>query len=796
MNILASYAWMREYLKTDASFEEFARQTTDAGNSVEHSTVLRDVYAHMVVGQVLSVRAHKDANKLRVARVDIGSQGEVDIVCGGANLAPERRVVVALPGARVRWHGEGDFVEIIETEIRGEPSAGMICAASEIGFSELPQAEHDIWDITDITDAPGGTPISEALGLEDVLFDIEVTSNRPDCKSIIGQAREGAAVTGDAFIWKSPVLPKGSSSAPHVQRETTGCAVYHAVRVDGVVSSPSPWWMQKRLLTAGYNPISFLVDVTNYVLHEYGHPLHAFDADTVQGTVVIREAHEGEQIELLKGGMYTLTASDIVIADDAGPIALAGIMGGKRTAISEGTTAVILESAVFDPVRIRRSARAHQLQTDASQLFDKGLSEMAAMPALARAVELIQEICPEARVSDSTHVQEAPYRPRVFSYVFEETRALMGVPVEDAEITRMLTSLGFEVEMVSEGEAQVTVPYWRDRDIEDPRDFTEEVARLYGYEHIPSRLVVGTLSGQKEDPLLRFEMLVKHALKGAGMTELYSMSFVGEDDLQKTGLSSEDAVMLENPLTQDAAYLRPSLWPSMLEAVARNEREVPEAEVFELAPIHTPNGADIPVRNYRLLVAVYGQDVTHLYARAKGLAERLFEECLVEAKIERPAIIPTCFHETRTAHIVSSRGEVLGYVGGIASNLKAAWGIEREVVVLDVDIEALLRQVEPVHAYVPPPPFPESKRDLACVVACKVEVATLIASIEQASPLLVSAEVFDIYQGKGVPDGKKSVAIHLAFRSKDRTLTTGEVDAQLEQIVATLSHDHGAEIRA
>lgn len=799
MNIMISYSSIKEYLQTSLSPEVFARLTTNAGNGVEHTVYLKDTYSNMVVGRVDSLRPHADANKLRVAMVEISGGDLVQIVCGGENLAEGQKVVVALPGAHVKWHGEGDLVDIKETKIRGEASFGMICAASEIGFAELPQGEHDIWDISNLTNAVPGTPLAEALGLDDVLFDIEVTTNRPDCKSVIGQAREGFAVTGDEFIWQEPVLVEGRLEAPKVEiNATEDCSAYCAVHVSGLSAMESPWWLQKYLLLAGYNPINSLVDITNYVLHEYGHPLHAFDADKITGDVQVRFANQGEEIELLKGQKCILRSDDLIIADSVGPIALAGIMGGMRASISKTTTNILLESAVFDPVKIRKTARFHNLQTDASLLFEKGLPEEAAKPALARALELVGLVFGEVPFSKAfEYINEKSVNEKFFC-IFNEVRSLMGVDITNEEISTILTRLGFTLLPEVNGAVEVVVPYWRRRDIEHNRDFTEEVARLYGYDRIPTRLSITQFTPRLADSILEFERKAKNILKGAGCTELYAMSFVGEDDLVKTNMSINQAVLIENPLAQDASFLRPSLWPSMLEAVADNEREVVSADLFEIAPIHNPGGSDLPINSRRILIASYGAGAEDLFLRVKGLSERLFKECGTEVIFERPKKGEDIkmFHSTQVARIQDKKGIPLGYLGSVNPDILNRWGIERNVVFLDVGLE-VLQSVSSLHkTYLPANPFPASKRDIAFVVSRRLEVADIIKTLRQDSPLLADAEVFDVYKGKGMADDQKSVAVHLVFQSTEKTLTSEEVDSEVERLMKKLIDTHGAKIRS
>jgi len=572
MNILTSYDWIKEFLKTNLPYDVFAEKMTAAGNSVEHMRAFAPAMARMVLGRVKSLKPHPNADKLRLVEVDLGSE-IVEVVCGGTNLKKKQKVAVALPGAKVKWHGEGDWVELQPAEIRGVKSAGMICAASELGFDKLIQGNHEIWDLSKVTRAKPGTPLAEALDLADeVVFDVEVTSNRPDCMSIVGQAREGSAATGDRFAWKTKEIPAADGAVSVSVDAPDLCLKYEAVAIDGVKVGPSPWWFQKKLLLAGHRPINNIVDVTNYVLHELGQPMHAFDADTLHGgKIVARRARTGEKILALNGKEYALTDAMLVIADADRPVAIAGVMGGEATGTTEKTTRIILESATFHPVSVRKTARTLNLASDSSQLFEKGLSPQATRAALARAVELILKVAGGRVASTVSSFEAKPYTAPHVTFDPAKAQALMGVELPAKEMVGMLKRLGFLLEKDrsnmsdrSHKTYQVAVPYWRDRDIEGSRDFVEEIARLYGYSNIPSVLPVGEVAPGAADPVIVWERRAKELLRGAGLLELYGMNFTSDAELSKYGMDPEFAVRIQNPLASDQALIRPSLLPSIL----------------------------------------------------------------------------------------------------------------------------------------------------------------------------------------------------------------------------------------
>ncbi|MBI1908161.1 phenylalanine--tRNA ligase subunit beta [Candidatus Uhrbacteria bacterium] len=536
MNNLASYNWLKEYVKSALAPEDFAREISLRSMSVEK---IDDVAARLdkcVVGLVNEVRAHPNADKLRIVTVNIGAQ-TVDVVCGGVNVAEGMKVCVALPGARVRWHGEGEYITLGETEIRGVKSVGMICGPSEVGFDALEKGDRMIWDLSDIVTAPAGTPLAEALGLDDVMFDIEITTNRPDAMGIVGLAREAGAATDSAFAWQPPSLPAGGTALPFSVAidDPTRCFRQMAIVIDDVTVAPSPWWLQKRLLMAGVRPINNIVDITNYVLLEYAQPLHAFDYRAIEGGEIrVRGAKKGEKITLLNGKEYELDG-ELVLADAVKPLDVAGIMGGEHTGTTDSTKTVVLSASAFDGTSIRRTSRALNLQSDAQLLFEKGLSTEALPHALARAVALVREVAGGSVASKVSDVRTKEYAPLVFPLRPEKIRDRIGVDVSDERIKEILTQLGFTID----GD-QVTVPWWRDHDIEDAIDLTEEVARIYGYHEMPSILPAGAPPTTQEPAAVTWERFTKRFLAASGYNEFYSDSFVSADDLAKYGLDPNE----------------------------------------------------------------------------------------------------------------------------------------------------------------------------------------------------------------------------------------------------------------
>lgn len=799
MNILTSYNWIKEYLDTDLAPEEFARLTTGSGNSVEYAHDLAKTYENMVVGEVLEVKPHPDADKLRIAMTNVGTE-TVQIVCGGENLAEGQKVVVALPGAWVKWHGEGEPVELKKTKIRGQESVGMICAVEEVGFEKLAHGGKDIWDITSLTDAKAGTPIADALDLNDVIFDIEVTTNRPDCKSVIGQAREGGAVTRAEFTWKPaelPAIPAGAAALSVSVEDAELCEKYEAIRIDGVSVQPSPWWLQKKLLLAGLKPINNIVDITNYILHEYGQPMHAFDADKIQGGEVhVRRANAGEKIAALDGETHELTENMLVIADARAPIAIAGVIGGMESGTGEETTSILLESATFNPVSTRRTARALNIQTDSSLLFEKGLSTESTTPALARAVQLVLELAGGTIASDVFTYESVPYAPLSFAFDPERAAELIHADLSEHDMLGILHRLGFQSSLKKGKKYSMAVPYWRDHDIEDSIDFVEEIARVYGYDRIPSILPVGELAPAERDPMILWERRAKEVLRGAGLSEAYSYAFVSRQQLSAYGIAESEAVAIHNPLSSDHSHMRPSLVPSMMSTIAVNHREIPEAALFEIAPVYEPQKEEIPTHRMRLLVAVYGKDGGMTFRKAKGILLRLAREMGIRTlRLERN-VADARLHGGRSASVWLGEHEHAGIIGEVSPQVAEAFDVDARTVIVELDFELMVAHARTAKSYHAIPQFPEVKRDLAVVVSERVEYAELEYKLKETSGLIREVELFDIYRGKGVDEGKKSLAMHLSFRAEGRTLESDEVDVEMARLRKMLETAFNATMRS
>ncbi len=803
MNLLAPYQWIKEFVSLKETAEQFARKVSLCGPGVERLYPQAPPFDRMVVGCIVEVKPHPNADKLRLAMTDIG--GEVaQIVCGGSNLNVGMKVAVALVGAKVRWHGQGDLVELQPAEIRGLKSAGMICGANEIGLADaFPHEEKEILDLSWCKSKPG-TPLAKALDLEDTVFDIEVTTNRPDAFSMIGLAREAAAILGGKFLWREGVIPTPSKSvrvlpltvkdqAPEV------CTKYLAVVMDNVCVTPSPWWLKSRLRMAGIRPINTVVDITNYVMLEYGQPMHAFDYEKLQDrTITVRHAKAGERITTLDGVERELAAAHVVIADAARPVAVAGVMGGEDSGVTDKTTTIVFECATFDPVSVRRTARALNLHSDSSLRYEKGLPEELTRAALARAVELCQKVACGRVASPLVDLDHAPAHKDKFQFRPEKAAELIGVQLPKKEMVGILKSLGFGVTPKGAGKSQrfeVTVPYWRVRDIEDERDFAEEIARIYGYHNLPSEMPTGTLPLAPADPVLALEDRLRDFLRAAGYTELLQYSMISRDQLERYGFSPDGALRIANPLSSDFEFMRPSLIPSTLSTLSQNQGLFPDGRVFEVSQTYLKRDKGLPEEKPRVLAVAYGRTSDDsLFREVKGLLEALVPPASGDLSLERVSD-DRHWHPGRSARVLLN-GEVVGTVGEIHPTISQKFGLDVRAAALDLDVAALVALLKPALRYVPVPLYPPVLRDLAFIVPERIEYAETLAAIRGAAPLLVDAELFDVYRGKGVDHGSKSLALHLTFAHPERTLTAEECDAAVNGIMDELAKKFGAVRRA
>ncbi len=854
MNILVSYNWLKEYLKTDLPPEEFAAKVSLCGPSVERIHHQGTDLDKIVVGKILGVEKHPNADKLRLVEVDIGptsprlrgTSHKLKVVCGGSNLQGGMKVAVALSGAKIKWHGEGELVELKPTEIRGVKSEGMICAAEEIGLgAEFPKKdEKEILDLSDLYAKPGtpgsetlvrrsggarlestkvllpGTPLAEALNLKDVVFDIEVTTNRPDMMSILGIAREAGTILKSPFTMPKIASLKGRDGGVSLKvknEEPELCYRYQAIVIEGVKIKNSPWWLKQKLAAAGTRSINNVVDITNFVLWEMGQPLHAFDYEKLEGkNIIIRKAKKGEKIKALDGLDYKLKEEMLVIADGKKPVAIAGVMGGEATGVTDGTHTIVLEAATFDPVSVRRTSRALNLRSDSSNLFEKGLSTEATSVALARAAELVIQLAGGGIASKVFDLREKDFKPNAVVMSVEKANKIMGIELEAEAMADILKRLGFAVS-VKGNEIKAKAPYWRENDMEIEEDLIEEIARVYGYHRLPSVLPAGSppFGKGRDGGMFQWEKTAKQLAASAGYDEIISYGMISKGMMDAAG--EKDAIKIANPLSVDLEYMRTCLMPGLLQAVAQNENNFPSAKIFELSRVYTPAKkgvrqlADLPKEELHFAGINYGKSSKgELFYEAKGFAEMILEKFGIfssvipaEAGIQFHESDDKNFHPARSVDIYFKK-DWIGAYGEVHPITAKNFGLSCEAGLFYFDFDALLAHAKSHKAYAPIPEFPGVKRDISFIVDKKMEYEKIKQTVASAHALVAEVEPFDVYEpsfakasdGRGqIPMGKKSIALHILFQSANRTLEAKEADEAFEKIVSALKKDFGAEIR-
>ncbi|MDD5438455.1 MAG: phenylalanine--tRNA ligase subunit beta [Patescibacteria group bacterium] len=821
MNLLVSYDWLKEYVSLKEKPEEFAARISLSGPAVEKIIPQGEELRGIVVGKVVKLSPHPQADKLSLVSVDIGHKQPINLVCGGTNLYVGQVVAVALVGAMVRWHGQGDLIELKPAQIRGVKSEGMICAASEIALGEaFPHEEREILDLGKelglannpplIRGAGGinpGTPLADALGLSgDVVMDVEVTSNRPDCMGMVGMAREAAAILKHPFKWKEPVLSVSKSKGKKAGVKVTidakkACSRYIGVRINGIKVGPSPWWMKRRLMSAGVRPINNLVDITNYVMLETGQPMHVFDVAKLKGSEIrVRFARANEKMMALDGKTYQLDDKILVIADAERPVAIAGVMGGEETGATAKTTDIVLESACFDPVVVRKGSRKINLQSDSQLRFEKGLSQLSPPSAMARAIKLVLELAGGKVVGEPADVMPTAYKPVAYSVTTDEVNGLIGVEVKKTEMIDVLRRLGFKVSATGK-HIKATVPWWRDHDVEMGRDLVEEIARVIGYAKIPSVVPIA-VAPRQTDQVIQWEDRLKDSAKAAGYTEVYSWSFVSEDLLRKASYDPKNLLHVLNPLSSDWSVMRPSLIPGLLQAVADNQEREKCLRLFECSNIYVRNDGqtsgpwkDLPDEVPEMAIMVKDTEDDQPWRTAKGLLEHLFENFGISDVHWKRISRDNIWHPGRSAQAYKDN-KLVATVGEIGPQMLETFKIKSRVGVIVINFREFISLAKVSKAYVPPMPYPEAKRDLAVVVDRNVEYGEIALSIRRADPRILDVQWFDTYEGKGVPDGKKSVAMHLTIGSPEKTLESSEVDGVLNNAILACQEKFKAEIRA
>ena len=869
-----SLNWLRDFVDLPRGIDPatLAEQITLKIVEVEGFEREADAFEKMVVGEVVNIEKHPNADRLSVCKVEAGCSfldsrfrgndregGVIEVVCGGKNLREGMLVAVALPGSKVKWHGEGELVELKEAEVRGVKSYGMICAGSEIGLDDLQARQPVVGEgpqILDIsfTRAKPGTPLASALGKDDVIFEISNVSisNRPDLWSHIGFARELSVLLNKPLrlpkVSNEELRMKNKGELKVIIQARDLCPRYIGALVERVQTKATPAWMQQRLLAVGQRPINPLVDISNYVMLEMGQPVHIFDESRIRNhesgrvEIVVRRARKGEKMKTLDGVVRQLDDDMLVIADAEKPLAIAGVMGGEDSGVDEKTNSIIIECATFEPVSIRKTSATLGLETDAAQRFEKSLDPNLPGYAVARVLQLIKE-CGTAPAALSVkavvdvHVPIRAPKPIVVPFDFIGRR--LGAPVPQEKAKKILQGLGFIVR----GTAKiwkVTPPSWRaTRDISLPEDVVEEIGRHLDYNTIPDALPSFPVTPPVLERPQQLERAFKRFLAGAGFYEVEHKPFLDPSAWEPLGLERGDHVEVVNPVDPDARYLRQSLLPGLFGDLHTNKDEADSLKLFEWGRIFLPEPgayavkkgarAHVPAQPLTLsFVLREAVDAEELLRRLKGTALSLLQAAGLQGEIH-PHTNPAGGYVSNKIQSATSatpqfrekpqqvmgigvgaafRGETVFsifahgiHVGGgsVASEaLKAALGMSgrQALGAVSIDIDALAKAPLTVKRYTPLPIYPAIQRDVAIVVDEGVPYADMEKTLRSsAGAFLISLELFDVFRGKGIPDGKRSLALRLTFRAPDKTLRSEEAAEEMTKIVRTLEKSFGAVIR-
>ncbi|MEI7497797.1 MAG: phenylalanine--tRNA ligase subunit beta [Candidatus Falkowbacteria bacterium] len=798
--------WLEEYVKIPKtiSSEELATRLSMHTVEVEKVEDQAKKFDNVVVGKILTVSPHPNSDRLQLAEVEVGTKKPLHIVCGAPNIASGQFVPVALIGAALP-----NGMVIIEREVRGEVSQGMLCAPDELGLGD----DHNGILLLE-NRAKIGQSFAKYLGLSDVVLEVDnkSLSNRPDLWSHQGMAREIATflrVKFSGYTANKKVVNKPTKSfAISVKNEAPElCRRYMAVGIENIVIAPSPQWLQQRLIAVGSRPINNVVDITNYVMFELGQPLHSFDQRKTN-EIVVRRARASETLETLDGQQRALTIEMLVIADANKPVAVAGVMGGANTEIADDTTAIVFESANFDYVSVRKTSTALGLRTESSMRFEKGLDPLLAETALLRAVELILQLCPKAKVvTEVIDLHDANINEhKHVHFTLAWLNQFLGADIKASRILEILDSLGFEVKQKGE-DLNVQIPSWRAvRDVSIKEDIAEEIARIHGYNAIQAALPEVAMVPAEVLPERQLEWQLKEWLAyGSALTEVYNYSFVGEEQLKKLFLDTSSCLRLVNPIASHQSLLRQSLAPGLIEAVKNNQPRYKEFGLFEIGSIYLdlPSvlpkdkepGNTLPYQEKRLGIVLASDNPADLLRQAKGEIESVLRRLGLSAEW-RPSELAVNWSEPQLSAELIVGGKAIGTVAQVSAKVAKSYGLKKSAAIVELSLQQLLAiaQKQGSLAYQPFDRFPPLVRDLAFVVNDAILYADIVKEIKNYNQLIKAVDLFDVFSGGKLGEGKKSLAFHVVYQA-ERTLTSEEVDKVQAGLLERLKERFDAQIR-
>lgn len=794
-----SRKWLTDYVDvTDISNKDYCDRMTDTGSKVEGFEVLGSDVENVVVGTITKITKHENSDRLQICQVDVGEGSDIQIVTAATNVfegavVPVAKAPAKLPGGVVIKTGK----------LRGVESQGMFCSIAELNLTthDMPNAIEDgIFILNEFEGLTNGMDVKEGLMLNDDVVEFEITPNRPDCLSVIGLARETAASFDRSINIPNPVV-KNSADNDTVENyikvdvNSTLCPRYSARVVKNVKIEPSPLWLRLRLRASGVRPINNIVDITNYVMLEYGQPMHAFDYKCLDGShIIVREANENESFKSLDNIDHTLKAGMLVISDEKKAVALAGVMGGANSEITDETKTVVFESANFNGPSVRVTSRALGMRTESSARFEKGIDCETVIPAVQRACELVQMLGAGEVVNGIVDVYKTPKPQRIIKLNADKINAFLGTSLSREYMVQVLTKLCFEIK----GD-DIYVPSYRD-DVEGEHDIAEEIARIYGYNEIETTNVIAELTQGERTPHQQYDVKVRDTLCALGMYEINTFSFISPKYYDKICMPANDtrrkSVVISNPLGEDTSVMRTTSIPSMLEVLSKNHNlKNEEVALFEVSTIYIPNedATKLPSEPKQVVLGMYGNcDFYDL----KGTIEGLFANCGIKGyEVKAKSDDPT-FHPGRCAELYL--GDVcLGIFGEIHPQVSENYSFTKRVYIAQLDFEAMFENHESEAHYKPLPKFPALSRDFSFVCDEDLEVGTIEKVIKKAGvSTLESVKLFDIYRGAQVGEGKKSVSFSISLRASDRTLNDEEADNAVKKILKTLERELGITLRA
>jgi len=806
-----SLNWIKDYVKLpeDMDLSRLAYDLTMSTVEVEGAERLADRFDKIVVGEIKEVLPHPNADKLRVCKVDVGAEEIKDIVCGGSNLEAGMKVVVACPGAMVRWHGEGEPVEIKNAKLRGVASFGMICASVEVGLADLFPAteEHEIMDVTAFG-AAAGTPLAEALDLDDIILEIDNKSmtNRPDLWGHYGIARELAALYDLPLVPFEAYAPETKETYDVRILDTARCPRYIGARIEGLGVKPSPFAMQSRIWRVGMRPINALVDITNYVMLATGQPTHVFDSNHIIDHIEVRRANAGEKLQLLNEKELELCEDDLVIADAEGAVALAGVMGGAKDSVLPETESVILEVANFESRGVRRTSLRYDNRTEASSRYEKAVDPERCDQALSLAMKLFAELYPEMKVTAFCDQYPNKLTRAEIDVEFDWLDRRLGKRIPQEVVANKLGKMGFEVTFTGSG-MHIVVPSWRSTgDVSIKADIMEEIARMYGYENFEATTITTSFDGAINQLGVDLVRRVKEYLAfRCNMQEIFTYPWMTDEFVTALLPSTEGILALATPPAPNERYIRSSLLPNICKAIVKNERNFDEFDIFEEAQVFLDSdytsayrGESLPAQKKHLGCAFVGSSdhVSELFRRAKGVIGSMPRYTHMEGFTFEKLEKPYWADETVWLNICLD-GKKIGDLALLSKKAALACGIKvLSAVLVELDMDAFVPFKSRTNRFSRVPEFPMNNYDLSFLVDSMVKWEEIRACVmSKKNDLLCDVLFVDEYKGKQIPAGKKSVTVRLVIGSGEKTLTGNEIEAVANSVLKRLAKTIGADIR-